>query len=198
MRRHFSNSYPSQSQKILRLLSGVYHNWNISHYLLAFIKNVRELSSIIFLFLPCFKSRHEITQMVMQNWYNADWCDSLNGEMGKCKTKAILTHLGIFIHIPVYSGFFRHRHNQVHSAIIQSYSEPCVTLAYSELWYIQNRGILKTRFIFRTLIYPKTLAHSELETYWELWLFRTLGYSQPQTYSEPYQKSMMDHWWTNS
>ena len=44
----------------------------------------------------------------MQNWYNADWCASLNGEMGKCKTKAILTHLDIFIDITVYSGIFRH------------------------------------------------------------------------------------------
>ena len=34
-------------------------------------------------------------------------------------------------------------------------SEPCVNQAYSELWYIQNSGIFKTRGIFGTLVYPK-------------------------------------------
>ena len=68
----------------------------------------------------------------MQNWDNADRCDPLNEEMGKCKTKAILTRLGMFIHIPVIQAYSDiYRHNQVHSAIIQSYSEPYVTLAYS-------------------------------------------------------------------
>ena len=47
--------------------------------------------------------------------------------MGKCKTKAIQTDLGTF------------RHNQAYPGIIQAYSKPCVTLAYSKPWYIQNR-----------------------------------------------------------
>ena len=51
--------------------------------------------------------------------------------MGKCKTKAIHGDLGIFTHIPAYSGISRHI--QAYSGIIQAYSEPCVTLAYSEL-----------------------------------------------------------------
>ena len=54
--------------------------------------------------------------------------------MGKRKTKAIQIDLGTV------------RQNQVHS-------KPCVNLAYSELWYIQNPGIFKTRNIFRTLVY---------------------------------------------
>ena len=56
--------------------------------------------------------------------------------MGKCKTKAIQTDLGTF------------RHSQ-------AYSKPCVNLAYSEPWYIQNPDIFKTRNIFRTLIYSE-------------------------------------------
>ena len=62
--------------------------------------------------------------------------------------------------IRAYSGY---------SGIIQSYSEPCVTLAYSELWYIQNASIFKTRNIF------KTLAHGEPETYSESWAIQNLG-----------------------
>ena len=63
--------------------------------------------------------------------------------MGKYKTKAIQASLGIFMHIWAYSGN------------IQPYSEPCVTLAYSEYWYNQNSEIFKIRYIFRTLVHPK-------------------------------------------
>ena len=66
--------------------------------------------------------------------------------MGKCETKAIRADLGIFTHIIAYSGRLRH---------IQAYSELCLTLAYSELLYIQNPSIFKTRAIFTTLVYPK-------------------------------------------
>ena len=48
--------------------------------------------------------------------------------MGKCKAKAIQIDLGTF------------RHNQ-------AYSKTFVNLAYSELWYIQNPDISKTRNI---------------------------------------------------
>ena len=63
--------------------------------------------------------------------------------MEKCKTKSNQTDLSIFKHITAYSG------------IIQAYSEPCITLSYSELWYIKNPGIFKTIGIFRTLVYSK-------------------------------------------
>ena len=63
--------------------------------------------------------------------------------MGKCKTKAIETDLGTF------------RHNQAYPGIIQVYSKPCVTLAYSEPWYILNPDIFKIRNILRTLVYSE-------------------------------------------
>ena len=58
--------------------------------------------------------------------------------MSKCKTKAIQTDLGTF------------GHNQTCPGIIQAYSQPCVTLTYLKLWYIQNTDILRTRSIFKT------------------------------------------------
>ena len=87
-----------------------------------------------------------------------------------------------FRHIQAYSGISRH--NQTYSGNsgnIQAYSELCVTLAYSEPWYIQNPTIFKRRGKFRTLVYPKFLTHSEPETYSESWaiqnpgIFRTAG-----------------------
>ena len=41
--------------------------------------------------------------------------------MIKCKSKAIQTDLGTF------------KHNQAYPGIIQTYSEPCVTLTYLKL-----------------------------------------------------------------
>ena len=55
--------------------------------------------------------------------------------MGKCKTKAIQTDLGIF------------RHNQAYPGIIQAYPKLCVTLAYLEPWYIQNPDIQNQKHI---------------------------------------------------
>ena len=116
--------------------------------------------------------------------------------MGKCKTKAIKIDSGIFVHIPAYSGVFRHiqtypdiiKHIQEYSGIIQAYSEPCVTLECSELWYIQNHGIFKTRGIFRTLVYPKL---------WDIQNQRHIqnpGLFRPgETYSEPCQTPTMEH-----
>ena len=61
--------------------------------------------------------------------------------MGECKTKAIQTNLGTF------------RHNQTYSGIIQACLEPCLTLKYLKLWYIQNPNIFRSRSIFRTPAY---------------------------------------------
>ena len=66
--------------------------------------------------------------------------------MSECKTKAIQTNLGTFSHNLTYPG------------IIQAYLEPCVTLTYLKLWYIQNPDIFRTRSIFRT----RTPLYSEL------------------------------------
>ena len=66
--------------------------------------------------------------------------------MRKCKTKSVQADLGIFTHI-------------------QTYSELCVTLAYSESeaysepWYIQNPDI------FRTLVYSKPCQTSTMERF---------------------------------
>ena len=99
-----------------------------------------------------------------------------------------MTNWGKSKNIPTYSGISDiSRYNQTYSGTIQAYSEPCVTLAYSELWYIENPGILKTRGIYRILVYPK-LWHIQ-----NPWLFRSLGYSKPETYSEPCQTPMMEH-----
>ena len=67
-------------------------------------------------------------------------------------------YCSIFRHTQTYSGILKHT---------QAYSEPYVTLACSEPWYIQNSELFKNRGAFRTL------AHSEPETY-----FRTLVYSE--------------------
>ena len=44
---------------------------------------------------------------------------------------------------------------------IQGYSEPCVTPAYSESWYIQNPGIFRTRGICRTPYILRTEVYLE-------------------------------------
>ena len=85
--------------------------------------------------------------------------------MGECKTKAIQTNLGTF------------RHNQTYPGIIQAYLEPCLTLTYLKLWYVQNPNILQTRSIFRT-----RHIHNPA-------LFRTLAFSKSEAYSEPCRTS---------
>ena len=101
--------------------------------------------------------------------------------MGKCKAKSIHTDLGMLMHIPVYWGIFRYI--QTYSAIIQGYFEPCAALAYSEVWYIQNSGIFKTRGIFRTLVYPKLWHIQNQKRFQNPGLFRALGYSELEAYS---------------
>ena len=58
----------------------------------------------------------------------------------------ILSYSRIFRHIRAYSVIFRH--NQAYLGILQAYSKPCVTLAYSKPWYIQKTGTFRTRGIF--------------------------------------------------
>ena len=83
------------------------------------------------------------------------------------------------------------RHIQ-ESLIIQAYSEPCVTLAYSEVWYIQDPGIFETRDIFKALVFPK-LWHIQTQKHIQNpGLFRTLRYSTLEAYSEPCQISTME------
>ena len=69
--------------------------------------------------------------------------------METTKTKAIRAHLDTFMHTPAYqkySSIFSHiqtysdmiKHIEEIFTHIQAYLEPCVTLKYSEPWYIQN------------------------------------------------------------
>ena len=55
----------------------------------------------------------------------------------------------------IYAYSRKLRHNQAYSGIIQAFSEPCLTMAYSELWYIQNSDTFRTRDIFRILGYSE-------------------------------------------
>ena len=101
-----------------------------------------------------------ITSSLLQVFKQVTTCSSrkgiVNEEMGKYKTNVIQADLDIF---NAYSSMFRYpsifRHIQTYLGIIQAYSEPCVTLTYSELWYIHNSVIFKTRGIFKTAVYPK-------------------------------------------
>ena len=73
--------------------------------------------------------------------------------MGECKAKAIQTNLGTF------------RRNQTYPGIIQAYSKPCVTLAYLELWYIENpinQKDIQSPSIFRILLYSEPKAYSDI------------------------------------
>ena len=89
--------------------------------------------------------------------------------MRKHETKAIWTDVGTF------------RRNQVYPRIIQTYSEPCVTLAYLERWCIQNPAIFRARSIF------KTLAYSQLWYIQNPDILRTLTYSKSLAYAAPCQ-----------
>ena len=94
--------------------------------------------------------------------------------MEKCKTKAIQADLGKFTQILAYSDIFKHK--QVYSRISRGYSEPSVTLAYLEPWYIQNPGTFRKQNhihklsyiqnpdIFRTLVYLEPLVYSDEKT----------------------------------
>ena len=112
--------------------------------------------------------------------------------MEKCKTKAIQADLGIFSifwHNQAYSD--TSRHNQAYCGIIQTYFELCVTLAYSELWYIRILAYSKPE-AYSEPLYPK-LWHVQIQRYIQNpGLFRTLRYSEPEAYSEPCQTSMME------
>ena len=90
--------------------------------------------------------------------------------MGKYKTKTIRADLGILTHIPAYSDISTHIQPDI-IRHIQAYSEPCVTLAYSEPWQIQNQTHI------RTLVYSETWLIQNPG------LFKTLTYSEPEAYS---------------
>ena len=101
----------------------------------------------------------------------------------------IHAYSGTFMHIQTYPDIIRHI--QTYSGIIQVYSEPCVTLAYSELWRIQNLAYSKPE-AFRTLVYLKLWHIQNKRRTQNPGLFRTLRYSEPEEYSEPCETSTME------
>ena len=87
------------------------------------------------------------------------------------------------------------RDTQAYPRIIQAYSEFCVTLAYSETWYIQNPCLFRTRNIIRSLLYLeisifRTRGILRAQVYSKLWhiqkpfIFRTVVYSEVKVYSD--------------
>ena len=62
----------------------------------------------------------------------------------------------------------------------EEYSEPCVTLAYSE------RETYLEKETFRFLAYPQPWHIRKVG------ILRTLAYSEPEAYSEPCQTSVME------
>ena len=66
----------------------------------------------------------------------------------------IQADLGILTHILAYSDKSRHIQPDI-IRHIKLYSELCVTLTYSEPWYIQHLGKFTTRGMFRTLVYSE-------------------------------------------
>ena len=100
----------------------------------------------------------------------------LNGLFNNC----------IFRYIQICRDIINQAYIKVYWGIIHVHSEPCVTFIYSEVWYIQNSGIFKTRGIFRTLVYPK-FWHIQNQRYIKTpGLLKTLGYSEPEVSLEPY------------
>ena len=95
--------------------------------------------------------------------------------MRKCKTKVIQADLSIFMHISAYKAY---------PGIIQTYLEPCITVAHSE--HIQNPGIIRTRGIFRTLVYSEPEAYSEPWCIQNSGTFRTRGILRTLLYLEPW------------
>ena len=85
--------------------------------------------------------------------------------MSECKTRTTQTNLGTF------------RRNQTYSGIIQAYLEPCLTLTYLKLWYIQNPNTFRTRGIFATQAYSRpSLFRTPL--YSESWHIQNLRHIQ--------------------
>ena len=129
-------------------------------------------------------------------------CSSRQGiTIGTWKRKAFQADLGIFTDTQTYSGIFRN-----YSGIFNTLCKLGIfrTLAYwepepySELWYIQEtsilrtRGISRTKGIFRTAVYSNTWDIENQRHTQNLVIFRTLACWEPQIYSQPCQTSTME------
>ena len=71
-------------------------------------------------------------------------------------------------------------YSDICSHLIQAYTAPCITLAYSKTYHIPNPGIFRTGGIFKTLrnfdqVYSERYcSHNSLFRYYSA-IFRTLG-----------------------
>ena len=83
-----------------------------------------------------------------------------------------------FRQIQAHSGIIRHI--QELFRYIQAYLEPCITLTYLKLWYIENTDIFTTRSIFTTLVYSEPRYIQNAGILKILGIFRALSH----TYSE--------------
>ena len=125
------------------------------------------------------------------------------------RLRHIHAYFGIFSNIQIYSS--KVRRNQTYPGIIQAYSgifrtpvyseaysetqyikKPyiCRTLVYSKSWHIQKQrhiqklDILKTQEMFRTRGIFRSLVYSKTCHIQNPGIFRTLAYSEPETYLE--------------
>ena len=86
--------------------------------------------------------------------------------MGKYKTKVIQANLGILTHIPTYS-------------------EPCVTLRYSEPLQIQNQMRIQNLSRFRALVCSKPWHILNQRYIDDPDIFRTQTYLEPKYIQSP-------------
>ena len=119
--------------------------------------------------------------------------------------------LGVWWHIQSYSVLLRHFYAywDIIKAylLIQAYSAPCVTLAYSQPCHILSLGIFITRGLFETLrnvdqayaepryraLFSHIQAYSELgHITKDLRIFKTLTYLKRNTYSALSQRFKME------
>ena len=93
--------------------------------------------------------------------------------MGECKTKAIQTNLGTFMHNQTNPGII-----QTHSGIFRTlcYLDIFKTVVCPEPWHIQNQKHIQNPGIFTTLVHsePHYIQNAGIFKIWGI--FRTLSY----------------------
>ena len=99
--------------------------------------------------------------------------------MRKYKRKTLQTDLGIFTHISAYPDVSKHIKPDI-IRHIQVYSEPCVTLRYSEPWQIHNQTHIQKVGIFRNLAQSEPWFLQNPDIFRTRNIFMTLTYSEPR------------------
>ena len=104
--------------------------------------------------------------------------------MRKYRAKTIQADFGIFAHIAAFSDRFRHIQSDI-IRHIQAYSEPCITLTYSEPWQIQNQRHIQNLDVFKTLAYPEPWFVQNQRHIQDPDIFRTKTYLESQYIQDP-------------